>query len=105
MSCNVEYTEIAESDLHGIYEYIAFNLLVPNTAKKQVSVIMDEISKLDENPFRFPVYKKEPWHSKGLRFFPVNNYVVFYLPDEEKNTVTVIRIMYGGRNIEEQLKN
>ncbi|MDD6564758.1 MAG: type II toxin-antitoxin system RelE/ParE family toxin, partial [Clostridiales bacterium] len=41
--------------------------------------------------------------SKGLRVFSVGNYMVFYLPVEEKNTVSVIRIMYGGRNIEKQL--
>lgn len=105
MSWNVYYTEKAENDLRGIYEYIAYSLFVPLTAKKQVAAIMEEISKLDENPLRFPVYKKEPWKSRGLRFFPVNNYMIFYLPNEDENTVTIIRIMYGGRNVEKQLNN
>ncbi len=105
MSWNICYTEAAENDLRGIYEYIAFNLLVPDTAHKLLNDIMKEVSMLDENPLRFPVYKNEPWHSKGLRWFPVNNYIIFYLPTEENKTVTIIRIMYGGRNIEEQLNN
>jgi len=29
----------------------------------------------------------------------------FYLPIESKNVVTIIRIMYGGRDIERQLQN
>ncbi|MBQ8538462.1 MAG: type II toxin-antitoxin system RelE/ParE family toxin, partial [Ruminococcus sp.] len=40
---------------------------------------------------------------KGLRMMPVDNYIVFYIPDNDKNTVTIIRVMYGGRNIERQL--
>lgn len=34
---------------------------------------------------------------------PVDNYVVLYFPDKENETVTILRVMYGGRNIEEQL--
>ena len=105
MSWNVYYTEKAENELRGIYEYMAYSVVVPQTAKKQVAAIMEEISKLDENPLRFPVYKKEPWKSKGLRFFPVNNYMIFYLPNENEETVTIIRIMYGGRNIDKQLNS
>lgn len=36
-------------------------------------------------------------------FFPVDNYLVFYLPNETKNTVSIVRIMYGGRDIRRQL--
>lgn len=35
--------------------------------------------------------------------FPVDNYLVFYLPDETENTVSIVRIMYGGRDISRQL--
>lgn len=103
MKWNVFYTEQAENDLRSIYEYIAYSLFVPATAKKQTKAIMDEVSALETIPFRYPVYNREPWKSKGLRYFPVNNYLVFYLTVEEKNTVVIVRIMYGGRNIEEQL--
>jgi len=39
-----------------------------------------------------------------LRILPIDNYLAFYLPVEAKMTVAVIRIMYGGRDIEEQLR-
>ena len=54
-------------------------------------------------PQRHPLYVNEPWHSRGIRVLPVKNFMIFYLPDEIRKTVTVIRIMYGGRNIDEQL--
>ena len=34
---------------------------------------------------------------------PVDNYLVFYIPNKETQTVTVIRVMYGGRDVEIQL--
>lgn len=35
---------------------------------------------------------------------PVDNYLVFYVPSHDDLTVTVIRIMYGGRDIDKQLE-
>jgi len=99
----VVYSEQAELDLRCIYEYIAFTLLVPKVAGKQTRRIMDGVAKLNQLPLRYQLYKKEPWRSKGLRVLPIDNYLVFYLPVESQKTAAVIRIMCGGRNIEEQL--
>ncbi|MCL1875243.1 MAG: type II toxin-antitoxin system RelE/ParE family toxin [Synergistaceae bacterium] len=94
------YTKQAEQDLRSIYEYIAYSLVEPDTAKKQVRRIMDMISGLDQMPARFRLYVKEPWHNKGLRVMSVDNYLMFYLPLKAKRTVNIIRIMYSGRDIE-----
>jgi len=64
---------------------------------------MDATAKLNEMPLRHHLYEKEPWHSKKLRVLPVGNFSVFYLPVEAQKTVAVLRIMYGGRDIEEEL--
>ena len=100
----IVYTEQAARDLRGIHEYIAFTLLEPEIAKKQSKRILDAAAKLSELPLRCPLYEKEPWHGKGLRVLPVDHYLAFYLPVESRKTVAIIRIMYGGRNLEEQLK-
>lgn len=100
----VLYTEHAEQDLRNIYEHIAFSLLEPEIARKQVQRIMDAGKKLNKMPFRFRLYEKEPWHSKGLHILPVDNYLVFYLPMESTKTVAIIRVMYGGRDIDTQLR-
>lgn len=98
------YTEQAERDIRDIFEYIAFSLLEPGIAKKQTRRIMNNIAKLNDMPFRFRLYENEPWNSKGLRVLPVDNYLVFYLPVETQSAVAIIRIMYGGMNIETQLQ-
>lgn len=103
MSYRIVYTKEAERDLADVLDYIANILLVPETAKKQAKRIMEAVDGLSEMPGRHKLYEDEPWHSKGLRILPVDNYLVFYLVSQQENTVAVARIMYGGRNIEQQL--
>jgi toxin ParE1/3/4 len=100
---NVQYTKKSEEDLISIYKYIANILQEPVIAGKQVSRIMDAIEQLDEFPLRYHMYEKEPWKSKGLRVLSINKYLAFYIPDETKNTVTIVRIMYGGRDIDTEI--
>lgn len=103
MIFNVVVSIQAEEDLRGIFEYIAFELLSPENAEKQLERLEEQILSLDKMPEQFPRYGKEPWHSIGLHFVTVDNYIVFYLPDIEKQVVTIFRVMYSGRNIEKQL--
>ena len=104
MTFKVKLTEQAGNDLRGIYEYIAYELLSPESAAGQLNRLEKSILGLDSMPERFRAYDKEPWHSRGLRVMPVDNYLVFYIPDHNTETVTIIRIMYGGRDIDAQLK-
>lgn len=103
MTYKVKISETAEKDIREIYEYIAFELLSPSVAAAQVERIEKNILSLDEMPMRFRTYENEPWKSRGLRVMPVDNYLVFYIPYEESRTVNILRIMYGGRDIEKQL--
>ncbi len=97
---SIVYSPKAKEDLEGIYSYIAFELLVPDTARGQTDRIRNAIRTLDFMPFRNPAVDWEPWKSIGMRKIPVDNFAVFYLADESRFTVTVIRIVYEGRNRE-----
>ena len=99
----VEYTDSAYRDLQGIYDHIADVLLAPSIAQKLTDRIMDTADSLDNMPFRHRLCDYEPWRSIGWRFVPVDNYLIFYLPDESLNTVFIMRIMYGGRDMETHL--
>ena len=72
-----------------------YELKSPETASGQLDRLEKNILDLDFMPDRFRLYEKEPWHSRGLRIMPV---------DHSAKTVTVIRIMYGGRDVDAQLK-
>jgi len=79
-------------------------LLKPEIAAKQIQRIEKCILSLEEMPERFRTFKKEPWYSRGLRQVPVDNFIVFYIPKTMDKTVNIIRVLYGGRDIDEQFK-
>lgn len=105
MIFHVVYTAEARQDLRDIYEYIAYELLEPGIAGGQTDRIMKAARSLEQMPMRHTRYEEEPWRSQGLRFLPVDNYIIFYLPDETTGIVSIIRIMYGDRNVKRQLNN
>ena len=77
---------------------------VLKAAAEQAGRIMERIRCLSEMPMRYRLYGDEPWHSRGLRFFSIDNYFVFYLSEENDNIVYIVRIMYSGRDVRRQLK-
>lgn len=93
----VRYAPQALEDLKDIYVYIAQELHQRDTAAAQVNRIRAEIRSLDFLPLRYPCVDWEPWQSMGMRKVTVGNFLVFYIPDTQ--TVTVIRILYAGRDI------
>ena len=97
---DVQLTNQAESDLRNIYEYIALTLFEPNIARNLIRRFETKISKLCVMPLSYAVYPKEPWKSRGLRRVNEGNYGIFFVPQEKRHNVIVVRIMYGGRDIE-----
>jgi toxin ParE1/3/4 len=97
MTYRIKLTEQAQQDLRDIYEYIAFSLFEPVIAKNLKNRIVDRLNSLREMPQRYPIYQEEPWKSRELRRINIGNYSGFYLISKE--TVQVIRIVYGGRDI------
>ena len=100
----IVYTNTARQDLREIYEYIAYTLLVPDTARAISETILGEVRSLEDLPERNPLYRDEPWHSRGVRVFRVKNYLIFYTVDLDTDTVSIARIMYGGRDLSRQLE-
>lgn len=104
MIYEVEVSEQADSDLRGIFEYIAFELQSPENASGQLDRLEEQILSLDTMPERYRKYEKEPWKRRGLRVLPVDNYVILYIPDSDKKVVTILRVMYAGRDIDSHRK-
>ena len=100
---SVKISEKAESDLKEIFEYVAFELLSIQTAFDLLERLEKSILNLNQMPNRHRIYEKEPWKTRELRIMPVENYIVLYIVDEESAVVNIVRVMYGGREIEAQL--
>ena len=91
MNYEVVLSEQADSDLRGIFEYIAFELQSPENASGQLDRLEEQILSLDIMPERYRKYENEPWKSRGLRVLPVDNYVIFYIPDSIRMTIAAFR--------------
>ena len=96
----VLYTADAYRDLQGIHRYIAVELQEKTVAKMQMARIKKAEHALPE---RHGGVDWEPWSSMGVRRLPVDNYIVYYMVDQQKALVYVIRVVYGGRDIEDMI--
>ena len=101
----VQYAPLAVEDLRNIYAYIAHTLSEPATALKQTDRIRKGIRSLSVMPSRHALVDWEPWRSLQIRKLPIDNYIVFYSVNPDVCSVTVYRIFYGGRNIQEMTRN
>ena len=83
MSYKVTLTPEAKHDLREIYRYITVELQSEQNANGQLDRSEESILKLDEMPERFRVVDPEPWRSHNLQGMPVDNCLMFYIPDHQ----------------------
>ena len=101
---SVSYSENAVNDLRDIYAYIAFELKEPVIAEGQTNRIRDKVRSLGLFPKKNRLVDIESMRTLGMRQVSVDNFVVFYTTDDTNKSISVTRILYGTRNIEELLK-
>lgn len=103
MRWKVEYSKRAREELWQIISYFVTSLGAEKAAADFLAKVEREVASPDEMPMRYALYAEEPWRSRGLRYFSVGRYLVFYSADEAARTVVIHRILYGGRDISRQL--
>ena len=99
----IEYAKPAEGDLFALYTYIASKLKVPETGRDQVRRIIRAVSSLDQIPERYPVFREESSDTPPIRRMNVDSFAIFYMVEEACRKVSIVRIVYGGRDLEELL--
>lgn len=105
MTYSVSLSTQANEDLKNIHQYIAWRLLSPINAAAQLSRLEKVILSLEQMPQRYRRYDREPWHSYGVRIVPVDHYCILYYPDQERKTVTILRIVYGRMDLDRVLRD
>ena len=93
----VVISEIAETDLREIVQYIAFERLEPFNASQLLSRIQEAILELEKMPYRYALVRDERLAFRGIRMLSVDNHIVFYSVSEMNDSVTIVRILYGRR--------
>jgi len=96
-----EYKIIAElpaqRDLQDILRYLTDVLKEPVIARRIYTSIKEQILTLSQMPLRHSVVQDQPYVLLGVRKLLVENYVAFYVVNEEKREVNVLRILYNRR--------
>ena len=91
-------TDIAEQDILSAIKYISDVLKSPIAANN----LLDEIEKyegiLESTPCIYPFVPDEYLAEKRIKFVIVKNYILFYVIDEDKKIVNVIRFLYSRRD-------
>ncbi len=102
---DVDYSPQAVEDILSIYDYIDVKLKAKQNAISQTKRIREKVRSLEFMPEKYKRVEWEPWYSMGMRSVSVDNFTIFYLVDDESKRVTVVRIFYSGRNIENIIRN
>jgi toxin ParE1/3/4 len=97
----IQITSKALADMEGIYNYIAEQLLVPESAFEQYNRIADAIENLYIFPERVKIMESEPEHSMEIRRMSVDNYSAFFVIKDE--CVIITRVLYGASDISKRL--
>ncbi len=86
----------AINDLSNIYTYIANKSELPEVAWNYIQKLHKKCHELSTAPLRG---QKRNDLRKNLRIAPIDkNTVVAFEVDEQKETVTILNIFYGGRD-------
>ena len=93
----------AKSHLTAIKEYIAFELLAPDTARNMLNLLRQSIQSLSDEPYRIKTIDEQPWGSQGIRKTRVKNYYIYFWIDEGNKCVYVIAVIYVAKDQEDQL--
>ena len=96
-------TDKAEADLDGIVSYISVQLANRQAAADfldKLQAAINEASAFQESGA--PV-DNEFLPYKTIRRKTVGSYIMYYFPDMKAETIYILRIIYGRRNLDEIL--
>ena len=69
-----------------------------------LEAIREGIRSLSEMPERFAVYENENGRHRDFRRMIVKKYLVLYQVENANHLVTVVRVLYGGMDIDAALE-
>lgn len=107
MECKYSYcfTEKAEQDFDEILHYILVDLANPAAAQKLGRKMFEQIDMVRAFPDSGASVDNEFLSDKSVRKLSVDNYIIYYKAHYDEKTISVIRIVYGKRNLDEIIRS
>ena len=93
MSFHAVFSEDADSDMAAIEDYLA--QFYANTAERFFDKLKKKVLSLEDNPYLYPIYEEDPYFRKMV----IDEYLLFYAVEDERNLVVIHRLFHGSRDI------
>lgn len=103
MDYKLDISASFEDDLDDILDYISYKLYNQVAAERLLNKAEQRISEISKNPFLYPVYPDEKISTKGYHYAIIGNYLMFYFIDETEKVIHIARLIYGGRDLPNQI--
>jgi plasmid stabilization system protein ParE len=94
----VYITDIAEEEMLTTAKYIADVLKTPMAANDLLDEIVKCENTLETTPNIFSFVPDKYLRAKGMKYIMINNYMVFYIINEDEKAIDVIRFLYSRRD-------
>lgn len=100
----VSFTDYAAGQLSDVFNYISFDLSSPEVAVDWTYRIQKKLMCLMYALERIKLTDEEPWRSRNVHRFSVENFYAYFLIDESEKRVWIIAFVYAKRDQKRQLK-
>ena len=97
----LKITSVARDDLDKIYNYITKDLYNVTAAENLLNKIENSFMRLKDFPFSCNFVDDQILKEKGYRKLIVDNYIGFYIVDEVKEEVVIMRVLYGRQKYQD----
>ena len=104
MTYKIIYTQKALADLDAVASYIKLKLCNISASDRIIENFFGEGDSLASFPTLYPLCNDAFLRAWGIRFVPVNNYLLFYIVREDEKTVYVLRFLYSRRDWQKILR-
>ena len=107
MKSEFEYrlTRKAETDLEEIVSCIADELSNPKAASDFLDRLQIAIAEIRLFPECGPIVENEYLPTTDVRKILVESYILYYLPDCDAKMITILRIIYSRRDMDDIMKH
>ena len=98
-------TEIAEADIDEVFEYIAADLANPDAASDFADELEEKLDEVCKTPKSGRPVENEFLKRDDIRRILVGNFMAYYIIDDEKKQIVVLRVVYSKRDQGKILKD
>ena len=94
----IQFSEKAKLDIDELIKYIKNKFESVELSEEYHDDLIADIRGLEALPNRFERIIVKKYKGDILRRLIHKNFIVFYLVDDDKKEVNIVRVLYGGSN-------